>query len=203
MEGSANCHSAVAVDLSVMSPNWTSSGVEITPAPLRAGAGESCQTRIDEKPICTLHLALPERIGKRAHVHPDVEILNTGTTAVTLVVRGDGSEWGWRTPFIGWSILSIESTDQHPRQVPLRRDGRCGNVSPFGADEILMLRPSAIAKLNKRIGQPRFADIGKYRVVFFYSNVPDLKHMMWAPCRVKESTPISLVSNEVIVEVTE
>ena len=50
----------------------------------------------------------------------DATIINQGKKPVTLVLPGDGSESGWRTPVVGWSVVSAaEPRQTHPAEPPL------------------------------------------------------------------------------------
>lgn len=158
---------------------------------------------------CELRLELP--LKAKALSHAKVRITNVGDTPVTLVMPGDGSDCRWRTPIVAWSFLPVDSKDQHPKEPPRCGGARCGNINPLKADEVFALNPGDRKDLNKWIGFPFALSPGKYRAVFYYSNVPDLKwsglplgnHHEDAMRRIERSTPISLVSNEVQVEIIE
>src|SRR5919201_6135680 len=67
-------------------------------------------------------------------------LLNKGKETVTLVTPGDGSDCGWRTPLVGWSVVKVSADNpragKHPDKVPLHRGARCGNVNALKADEV-------------------------------------------------------------------
>ena len=160
---------------------------------------------------CELRIELPAQIKQNKASQLKVRINNVGKTPVTLVMPGDGSDVRWRTPCVGWSFLPVDSPDQHP-QSPKRRIGRrCGNINPLNPTEIFVLESGNGQNLKQWIRFPHIIPPGKYRAVFYYSNVPQLKwhgvplgkHDSSAMQQVKRSTPISLVSNEVIVEIIE
>lgn len=160
---------------------------------------------------CSLRLILPEKASKKDRSVATVEIANDGDGPVTLVLPGDGSTWGWRTPKIGWSILSADSEDPHP-DWPSKPDGlRCGNINALDADEVFTLDPGAFMPLGEWLGFPNHALApGRYRVVFYYANVPDLewqglplgKHDAKAMETISGSTPLTLRSNEAVIEIT-
>jgi hypothetical protein len=57
-------------------------------------------------------------------------ITNKGSAPVTLVLPGDGSESGWRTPVVGFSSIKVgKDKPKHPADVPRYRGGRCGNIN--------------------------------------------------------------------------
>jgi hypothetical protein len=160
---------------------------------------------------CELLLKLPSKISKKkTHGCAKVEIRNVGKDPVTLVMPGDGSHYRRRTPVVGWSCLPMDSKDQHSQELPPSRGGSCGNINPLKPEEVFVLEPGDFRELEW-IGFPYWLSLGKYRMAFYYSNVPNLKwgglplgaHDEDAMRRIKGSTPISLVSNEVYVEITE
>lgn len=160
---------------------------------------------------CRLALELPAVIKKGEYPQAKVRVTNAGTSPVTLVKPGDGSESAWRTPFIGWSILPAGSSAAHPPKHSARVGARCGNVNPLTPSEVFELKAGAHAELGDWVGLPPLLKPGKYRVVFYYANVPNSKwsglplgkHDEAAMTRVRSSTPVALMSNEVEVEFVE
>ena len=71
------------------------------------------------------------------------------------------------------------------------------------------LQASESKQLGEWVGQPSLAVPGKYRVVFYYQNIPDLKitgiplgeHEAGVLEKIAHSTACRLVSNEIVVEV--
>lgn len=132
-------------------------------------------------------------------------ITNKGDKAVTLVMPGDGSESGWRTPLVGWSVIQHDARLSHPAAVPLYKGGRCGNMNPLTKEEVFTLQPGASKQLTW-IGGPECAAGQKYRVVFYYSNVPETTWRRGAGDaeamkQVKQSFKCLLRSNEIEIEV--
>ena len=177
--------------------------------PTSTSTSSKGQVVAPEQAVCTLRLELPAVVSHEARVKVRVEIKNVGKPNVTLVKLGDGSAVGWRTPIVGWSILPADSKEQHPKQPQKRMVARCGNINALKLDELFTLKPGETMKLGDWNGFPHDIPPGKYRVVYYYSNVPDLKwsgvplgnHDANAMREVKNSTPIALVSNELQVEV--
>ena len=132
-------------------------------------------------------------------------IENHGKVPVTLVKPGDGSEFNWRTPVIGWSVLPTDETQkQHPEELPLYKGLRCGIMNPIKSEEIFVLKSEESMSLGEWIGSPTFEKSGKHRVVFFYQNNPDLRtggEQTGVLDKIKSSHPCLLKSNEIIVEV--
>ena len=160
---------------------------------------------------CELRLELPPVIRNTATDQALIRLTNVGSAPVTLVKPGDGSDCRWRTPVIGWSVLPVDSLEQHPKEPPRRGGARCGNINRLEADEIFVLQPGEEQVLKDWIAFPYRTPPGIYRVVFYYSNVPEMKwsglplgnHDEEAMQRLRSSTPLSLVSNEVQVEITD
>ena len=139
-------------------------------------------------------------------------ITNTSSKDVTLVLPGDGSRYGWRTPVIGWSVIPADDKKtKHPEvPTPPKVVARCGNINALKADEVFTLKPGESKVIDRGVGIPPFPGPGKYRIKFFYSNIPDIKwsgvplgkHDPQAASKIPGSTPCKLISNELIVTVT-
>jgi len=137
-------------------------------------------------------------------------VTNEGCEPVVLVQPGDGSEAGFRTPYVGWSVLRHPSSRfDHPDAPPLAA-ARKGNVDPLDAGELFVLRPGRSRALDLTwTDPPALRAPGIYRVVLYYENdplapflgVPFDEHDPIAVARVRESTPCLLRSNELRVRV--
>jgi hypothetical protein len=132
-------------------------------------------------------------------------ITNKGSAPVTLVLPGDGSESGWRTPLVGFSSIKVgKDKPNHPADVPLCRGGRCGNINALKSSEVFTLDPGKSKDLSDWIGAPQLAEPGTYSVVFYYANGPGLKwqgvplgrHDPGAMKQVEKSHKCLLISNE-------
>jgi hypothetical protein len=131
---------------------------------------------------------------------PDVKVtlVNNGNKEVTLVKPGDGSEIGWRTPIIEWSAV-----DRHSIRM-------CGNINPLQPGEVFKLLPGERKDLSEWLGFPYVSAPGRYTVALKYTNdpkhvwggVPLRSHDLDAMRAVRQSTPVTAVSNtiEIIVE---
>ena len=161
------------------------------------------------KPKVELQLSLfhKMRVGRN---EARIELVNVGTVPVTLVKPGDGSNGGSRTPIVRWSILPEGSDEDHPSPRP---PGvfRCNIHNPLKADDVFTLKPSEWKQLPVSWTGFSTSNLkpGKYRVVFYYQNDPELKwsadgnHHQKAMQRIRESTPVTLTSNEQIIELIE
>jgi hypothetical protein len=139
-----------------------------------------------------------------------VAIMNQGSKPVTLVQPGDGSNFRWRTPVVGWSIISADDPEkEHPKTPPLYSGARCGNINAVKSSDVFTLRPGERRILDEWTGHPRFEHPGRYRIRFYYHNIPDLqirgiplgKHDAGALRRIQQSHACELISEEIIVEV--
>jgi hypothetical protein len=125
-------------------------------------------------------------------------LVNEGKNEVLLVEPGDGSDCGWRTPLVAWSLRQS------------RNGGRCGNINALKPEEVFTLAPGASHELKGWIGQPYLPRPGRYRVALRYSNEPQREwsgvpldeHDPKAWEALRRSTPVTAVSNtaEVVVE---
>jgi hypothetical protein len=136
-------------------------------------------------------------------------ISNQGKQTVSLVVPGDGSDYGWRTPVIGWSVLA-DVKAKHPEIPALSKGPRCGNVNALTSEEVFDLDPKESKEFKGGIFAPQLAEPGTYRIVFYYRNEPGLKwkgvplgkHDEKAMKRAQESLPCAVRSSELVIRVT-
>jgi hypothetical protein len=158
-----------------------------------------------------LRVALADAIVRHGEsVAVEASITNASSAAVTLVVPGDGSGVGWRTPVTGWSFLPEASDKQHGEPVPDDTHRFCGNINPLKRSEVFTLQPSESRVFRDWI-QPR-ADLppGRYRAVLYYRNEPTRKitgiplggHEAGVEDLIRRSTPCLVISNEVVLTVT-
>lgn len=129
------------------------------------------------------------------------ELVNAGSDAVTLVLPGDGSESGWRTPIVRWEVTRKGYT---PPQML-----RCGNVNSLMPGEVFDLPPGGVRRLENWIPSILGVKSGTYRLRLIYINdptlewqgLPDVDHDFVEMGRVKRSTPCRVESNEISVRV--
>jgi hypothetical protein len=131
---------------------------------LAAGAAEA-----GDSDSCALSLRVePPRVVVPAGGVPRLSayLTNTGTVPLTLVMPGDGSVSGWRTPTIEWIL---EGNGQVPG-LP-----RCGNINPLQRGEVFTLAPGETRTLGPWIHLPGLRAPGTTRAVMHYSNVPNIE----------------------------
>ena len=170
-----------------------SRGQEQVPAPTPAG-GEDAR----------LELRIEHRDSPSPRGTWHAELLNHGPDAVTIVLPGDGSHRGARTPVVEWIV---EHADGSPAEV--RGTAHCGNINPLTDGEIVSLRSGGSAAFD-RYGflPPKLPATGTFHVRLRYTNDPQREwtgiplgaHAAGAMARVRASTPCTLVSN--VVEIT-
>lgn len=125
-------------------------------------------------PALTLEVTAPEKAltaigpqrGFKAVLH------NHGTQPFTLVMPGDGSDAGMRTPKVGWTVKPV--TPVAPGEL-VPEMARCGNINGFNASEIFVLKPGEKKDLGGWIGGVSFPGAGEYDIQFQYENDPNLK----------------------------
>jgi hypothetical protein len=146
------------------------------------------------------------RSGKDLRIK--VTLVNQGTDPVMLVLPGDGSNCGWRTPIVGWSVLA-DPKAKHPERAPLDTNRFCGNINRLKPDEVFTLQPKQSKHIDGWLGLPPLARPGTYRLVFYYTNEPGRawrgiplgRHDEKTMKKVKTSLPCAMRSNELIVKV--
>lgn len=141
----------------------------------------------------SLELAFDEEEGLLS-----ASLVNRRKTPVTLVLPGDGSELGARTPEVRWSIRDAETGEPRPAGWI-----GCGNIDPMRADEVVTLAPGErrATTVLRRLPQP-----GRYRVVLHYWNDPSrgLPSGQVDPAvlaRVRSSERLLLASRPIVVNV--
>jgi hypothetical protein len=136
----------------------TTAGVTSAAPAARAPAkASSCGLRATLK-------ALGERDGEMTYA---LTLTNNSKTPVRLVVPGDGSQVGWRTPIITWRATVGD------RAVEPLEAGRCGMMNAIQSDEVFALAPGESRTLRDWLGWPRYAP-GSYDIAVTYRNDPTL-----------------------------
>ena len=172
---------------------------------------------ISDKDSIQLRISTPNSsisLSKKEVPSIIVNLFNPTKDTIIIVLPGDGSIDGWRTPIVKWSIIKLGNTQNHPdedKAISGQRRMRCGNVNGLKLDEIKYLAPNDSLQLNRwvylnfRPHQP-----SKYSIKFYYRNDPNIE---WkglgnndnkALSIVKnESKELNLVSNEIVLTVVE
>jgi hypothetical protein len=98
-------------------------------------------------------------------------ITNIGARPVTLVMPNDGSYDGWRTPFVGWSVLRAwDSSSQHAPPPTEPQFRICGIFTPLRPNDMFTLAPGQKKIVDRA---PALSRPGRYRIVFHYLNNPN------------------------------
>jgi hypothetical protein len=134
--------SLLAVTLGV----WSASAA---PLPVRPGPGLALEL------TCSNWVVTPDVDPRFA-----VFLVNRGKKTVTVVLPGDGSEDGWRTPVVRW---------EQDRGIRMRP----GSVKPLTPADVIELAPGQRVKLNW-VGRPAL-DTGLNRVSVELEHNPTLK----------------------------
>lgn len=123
------------------------------------------------------------------------KLTNSGNRSVTVVLPGDGSVCGWRTPVLTWSPS-------------VKNGGRCGNINRLREKEVVTLAPGKSVDLDW-LDPPAPGLVGKHKMSLTYENKPDLRwmgtplgvHDPKAMEKVRSSTALKVTSNVVEIEV--
>lgn len=133
-------------------------------------------------------------------------ITNTGNQNVRLVLPGDGSGQGLRTPDVSMFVARNDDAARPP-SYPERFLG-CGTIRALTTEEIFTLAPGGSKSLGEDLSR-QFNEPGVYRVALLYANSPSLGWQgrrvisPMATFGVKSSTECNLISNEVLITVEE
>ena len=93
------------------------------------------------------------------------ELTNNGSKSIKLVLPGDGSDNGWRTPYIKWSVVEYKDAHINPHEFKFQGGMRCGNVNSLKSNDIIELLPNQSVTLDEWIGYPQIPHkSGKYMV---------------------------------------
>jgi hypothetical protein len=121
-------------------------------------------------------------------------LVNDGAEPVTVVLPGDGSDCGWRSPVVRW----------HPEQ---QHGARCGNINRLRDNEVVTLAAGERVRLGW-LGRPHLVGPGTHQVQLELEHIPDLEwggvplgeHSPTAMARLRQTPAFKAVSN--VVEVT-
>jgi len=122
-----------------------------------------------------------------------MELVNQGTSNVTLVKPGDGSAHGWRTPVITWQLDG-----------KVYKVARCGNINALEADEVIVLKSGERRTFHGWVSGPYVDKLppGVHRLSVEYDHRPDMKwrgiplgeHDPETMKRIREIKPLKAVS---------
>lgn len=147
-------------------------------------------------------------VGGKKHRPPawvEVTLRNNDPDSVTLVLPGDGSDVGWRTPLVNWDVRTSDG-----RHVERQKVFRCGNINPLRAGEVFTLPPGGEKTFRTTVPWYfRYETSRRYKLRLTYENRPRFswsgmplgRHDSAAVEAVRNSTRCKLVSNALEVEV--
>ena len=140
-------------------------------------------------------------------------IINSSEESVNLVKPGDGSQSQWRTPMTATSVIPVEGELKHPDKLLVSTNFVCGNINALKTGEVFTISSGEKYEIDMWRSETPLRKLvpGKYRVVFYYSNLPALEwkgiplgtHDETEMKLLKGSQKIELVSNELVLTVVE
>lgn len=156
-------------------------------------------------------------VSSLKYIKINATLTNKEDKVVNLVLPGDGSQSGSRTPIIKWSVVKLAEDMQASSSADfhLRTGPRCGNMNALEENELVQLLPEQSRSLGSWIGVPQLPEeVGKYSVRLSYKNDPKIKwegmgfhgmriHNKRLLRKVKKTDLIKVESNELIIEVIE
>lgn len=117
---------------------------------------------------CGLHALLGAHPTPNGSLTYSLTLTNQGKVARSLVVPGDGSSAGWRTPVLSWSAVTLAGKPAKEGQM-----ARCGLMNAIDSTELFTLAPGASKVLSGWIDGPRLPP-GTYYLRLRYRNDPKL-----------------------------
>jgi hypothetical protein len=204
---------SVAPAASVPSPSPAPRGAALLPCVSLAAtvdedtASDIAAIRGDDPaaPRCTgVTLELTAKKREAGRVTLVATLVNGGTTPVTLVDPGDGSEMGWRSPLITWKLTGSDG-----KREPVFDGPRCGNMNTLHVKEIFTLKPRGRHVLGEWLHQPHPRP-DRYVVSLVYENDPlrglrgmaDRGESAAALALIAKSTPCRVESNAITVDLS-
>jgi len=140
------------------------------------------------------------------------ELVNGGARERRLVLPGEGSAQGLRTPLLAWSIRGPGDTRSHAYRRPSTPSHQCGNLPAPRREELVALAPGEARSFRPDITRLVLRTPGVYRVVLYYENDPGADWGAWRMLAGDEAAPwgevagsdaVRLASNELVFQVVE
>jgi len=131
----------------------------------------------------------------------DLTLTNRTSEPMVVMRPGDGSEWGWRTPYIERIIR-----DETGKVVTWPVGGRCGNTDPMLKEDMAMLQPGESVTWKNGAWIRDFSYTpGKYTVSLAYHHDPAVEFLFAGADMpglepMRQSKPFSVVTNAVNIE---
>jgi hypothetical protein len=121
---------------------------------------------------------LPHVAVFRPRDEPEITAIlrNDGNRILRLVMPGDGSFEGWRTPLIEWEFTP--DTAAIGRSLKSRT---CGNITGIRQDAVFALVPGESRDLGKWIVPSLLPGSAECRASIIYSNDPTITIPTWQP----------------------
>ncbi|MCP4438273.1 MAG: hypothetical protein GY810_04950 [Aureispira sp.] len=149
----------------------------------------------------------------------NAQLLNNSTDSLLVVLPGEGSVSGWRTPIMGWSIINLDSNEVHSDNFPSIPELTllCANVNQVTEKDLTKIAPASSASLSwidfHRVFDVKTLNkVGTYSIKLYYKNTPDLdwekigylSYTEEAAIRIKNETQEFMISsNEIIIKIIE
>ena len=167
----------------------------------------AAETVANPGPDVRIEVKVKRAVVKRGEKAKDaiviVELVNHEKYPVIVVKPGDGSDCGWRTPHITWSM----------NEKKLGGIGGCANINPLAAHEVVELKAGERLPLEEWLRVPPLEHMkaGVYRLSIEYDHRPDMKWGVFPQkkqesktmVRIRNSKPIKAISNVVEIRVEE
>jgi hypothetical protein len=138
------------------------------------------------------------RKGQRLRVEAFLQ--NRGSRPVTLILPGDGSRMGRRTPVIEWLFTPGGK---------IRGFEGCGVLNAFRADEVFTLQPDETRIISQWVAPVELPPVSQCRAFLVYTNDPGLPfmgalqrpHDRAAIAQLLASDKCSVASNEIDITI--
>jgi hypothetical protein len=131
-----------------------------------------------------------------------LRLVHQGPEPIVVVMPGDGSPFGWRTPSVKWIVEREDGTRVVPRLFG------CGTLNQVLAEDIRELAPGEDMTFTEWIGTPQFDGPGTYAVSVHMINDPEIGRDSAYPTgpasvmeAMRSSTPFSVTSNRLTVTI--
>jgi len=101
------------------------------------------------------------------YISIEATITNLRSKRISFVLPGDGSDVGWRSPIVKWSVIPMIEDDhmQEQHDFQFSKMLRCGIVNSIKASDIVKLESGENIYIDEWIGYPEIpAKLGVYSV---------------------------------------
>ncbi len=183
---------AEAVPAAAVAANASASGQAAIAARAPASPAQTAGTTA-QGDTCGLRATLTAKGG---HPHA-LKLTNGGKKTLRLVVPGDGSGEGWRSPVLTWTTDKV-GVDA--------KSGRCGMMNQILANEVFTLAPGESRQFTDWLGSPDFVP-GTYDVRLRYRNEPSIASSKGRPDpdvarELAQSSSCDVTSNTIAITIS-